>query len=120
MTRIAATQGKYAAGNACRRSAGASGENGNQTPQAMINSVSSTTGATAVLWTKGIFSVRIVWTIKVCVSSPSTNQPDWNRDCVAVVLAPKPYHKITNVAMSKSELMGPIHSVKVAMLRASH
>src|ERR1700730_5349079 len=120
MTRIAATQGKYAAGNACRRSAGASGENGSQTPQAMINSVSSTTGATAVLCTKGIFSVRIEWTIKVCVSSPSTSQPDWNSDWVAIVFAPKPYHKITNVAMSNSELTGPTQSVKLAMLRASH
>src|ERR1700674_194153 len=120
MTRIAATQGKYAAGNACRRSAGASGENGNQTPHAMINRGNSTTGATAVLWRNGIFSVRIVWTIKVCVSRPSTNQPDWNSDWVAIVLAPKPSHKIANVAMSKSELMGPTHSVKLAMLRASH
>src|ERR1700680_4665993 len=120
MTRIAATQGKYAAGNACRRNAGASGENGSQTAHAMINSVSSTTGATAVLWRKGIFSVRIVWTINVCVSSPSTNQPDWNSDWVAIVLAPKPYHRMANVAMSKSELMGPTYRVKLAMLRASH
>src|ERR1700722_3980152 len=120
MTRIAATQGKYAAGNACRRSAGASGENGNQTPHAIINSVNSTTGATAVLWMNGIFSVRIVWTINVCVSSPSTNQPDWNSDWAAIVLAPKPYHKIANIAMSNSELMGPTYNVKFAMLRASH
>src|ERR1700722_16468297 len=92
MTRIAATQGKYAAGNACRRSAGASGENGNQTPHAMINSVNSTTGATAVLWMNGIFSVRIVWTINVCVSSPSTNQPAGNSDWAAIVLAPIPWN----------------------------
>ncbi len=38
-----------------------------------------TTGMAAVLCRNGIFSVRIMWTMSVCESSPSMNQPDWNR-----------------------------------------
>ena len=61
-------------------------------PIAMIAKVSSTTNGAAVLWKNEIFSVRIIWTIKVCDSRPSTNQPDWNRDWLAMLSAPKTCH----------------------------
>ena len=56
--------------------ADASGENGSQTPIAITVAVLTSTIGVAVLWMKGILSVRIMWTISVCVSSPTTNQPD--------------------------------------------
>jgi hypothetical protein len=57
---------------------------------------------------KGIFSVRIMCTMSVCVSRASTNQPDWNSDCSASVLAPKTNHRMRKVVTSKSELIGPM------------
>jgi len=56
---------------------------------------------------KGIFCVRIVWTMSVWEKSPSINQPDWNSVCFWSVLAPNTNHIKPYVTMSKSELMGP-------------
>ncbi len=44
-------------------------------PTAMINNVIPITGHVARLCMNGIFRVRIMWTIKVCDNSPSTNYP---------------------------------------------
>ena len=47
-------------------------------PTPMISRVMPSSGHAARLWMKGILRVRIMCTISVCESRPSTNQPDWN------------------------------------------
>lgn len=64
---------------------------------------------------KGILRVRIMWTIRVCESRPSTNQPDWKSDWAASLSAAKTFHMITNIAMSKTELIGPMVTMKRKM-----
>ena len=44
----------------------------------MMVSVVSVIGSDARLWMNGIRRVRMMWTIRVWVSSDSTNQPVWN------------------------------------------
>ena len=55
------------------------GENGSQVPTAMTQIVVTMTGQLAQLCRNGIRFVRMMWIIRVCVSSDSTNQPVWNR-----------------------------------------
>ena len=52
-------------------------------PTAMMTAVVTISGAEARLWMNGIFGVRIMCTISVWVSRPTTNQPDWNSVCSA-------------------------------------
>ncbi len=47
-------------------------------PTAMMSRLMTSSGHAARLPMNGIPGVRMMWTIKVCVNSPSTNQPDWN------------------------------------------
>ena len=48
------------------------------TPIDMITAVIAISGHDARLCRNGILRVRITWTISVCVSRLSTNQPVWN------------------------------------------
>src|SRR5881628_3860290 len=98
--------------------AGASAENGSHTPIAITAAVVASTTGAAVLWMNGIFSVRIMWTMSVCVSRPTTNHPDWNSDCSASVLAPNTCHMTQNVSTSKTELTGPMQTMNVAIVPA--
>ena len=59
------------------------GENGSQTPTAMMIAVVTISGQLAQLCRNGIRLVRMMWMISVCVSSDSTNQPVWNSDALA-------------------------------------
>lgn len=54
-----------------------------QMPIAMMEKVISMTGHEAELCRNGTFRVRIMWTMSVWDSNPSTNQPDWNSDSVS-------------------------------------
>ena len=45
-------------------------------PTAMINAVVASKAGDARLWMNGIFGVRIMCTMSVWVSRPTTNQPD--------------------------------------------
>ena len=60
--------------------------------------VVSASGNEGLLWRNGILRVRIMWTISVCESNPSTNQPDWKRDWRAGVFALKTKNSRANVA----------------------
>ncbi|OQC07794.1 MAG: hypothetical protein BWX79_01809 [Alphaproteobacteria bacterium ADurb.Bin100] len=59
--------------------------------------------------------VRSRCTTSVWVSTPNTNQPDWNRVCCAMLLAPKPNHISANSARSNTELTGPKNNMKRPM-----
>ena len=52
-----------------------------------------------------------MWTISVCDSSPSTNQPDWNSVCISGVLAWNTHHIRLKVSTSKIELIGPKNTI---------
>ncbi len=73
-------------------SAGANGENGSHTPTAQMMTVIASSVRLGRLSTKGMRPVRITWTISVCDSSDSTNQPVWNS---AWSLSPSNTHAIT-------------------------
>ena len=81
-------------------------------PAAITAAVASSSGQEGRLCRKGILGVRIMCTISVCVSSPMTNQPDWNSVCCSGVLAAKTNHISAKVRMSNSELMGPKNTMK--------
>ncbi len=55
----------------------------------MITAVVTISGQLARLCKKGMRFVRMMWMIKVCVSSDSTNQPVWNSDARAGSQHPK-------------------------------
>ena len=57
--------------------------NGMQMPIAMIEKVMSITGHEAELCMNGTLRVRIICTISVWDSKPSTNHPDWNSDSIS-------------------------------------
>ena len=46
-------------------------------PMAHTTIVVAIRGVLARLWMKGIFAVRMIWMINVCVKSDTTNQPIW-------------------------------------------
>ena len=54
-------------------------------------------GQLARLWKNGIFLVRMMWMMSVCVRMDSTNQPVWNNGAVASVFAPKPKYMMKYV-----------------------
>ena len=62
---------------------------GRRMPTAITANVDSPRTRAGRLWMKGIFRVRIMWTIRVCDRRPSTNQPDWKSDWCSGVLALK-------------------------------
>src|SRR6516225_6770759 len=86
----------------------------------MMSDVSSRTGAAARLWMNGIFSVRIMWMMSVCESRLSMNQPDWKIASPAGGVARNTNHNNRNVVMSKTELIGPIQTMKRAIPVVSH
>ena len=61
-------------------------------PKAMIAKVIAITGHDARLWKKGILRVRIMCTMSVCDSNPSTNHPDWKSACISADWHLKRYH----------------------------
>lgn len=61
-------------------------------PAAIIASVMHITGHDARLCMNGIFLVRIMCTMSVCDSRPSTNHPDWNSDYAPGELHPNTCH----------------------------
>ena len=77
-------------------------------PKAIITTVMILTGLEARLSIKGSFLVLIICTIKVWVSKPTTNQPDWNRGAISGVLALKINHMTQKVTISKIEEIGPM------------
>ena len=89
-------------------------------PTAMIAAVMTSSGAAARLSMNGSFGVRIMCTTSVCVSRPTTNQPDWNRLCRAIVFASNTNHIRAKVAMSKTELIGPKKTMKRPMSPGFH
>ena len=64
-------------------SQGPIGEEGSQTPIAMMTAVVAINGQLARLWRNGIRLVRMMWIMSVCVSRDSTNQPVWKSDALA-------------------------------------
>ena len=84
-----------------------------------MTTVNVSTGRAAVLWRNGIRSVRIMWTMSVCVSRPWTNHP-LEKEPVGSVFAPKMNHMTANIVRSKNELIGPMHTMNRAMLPAGH
>src|SRR5476649_1684703 len=86
----------------------------------MTMAVIINTGQAAVLWKNGILRVRNMCTTRVCESSPSINQPDWNRVCISTLLALNTYHISAKVVMSKIDEVGPIQIMKRPMFFASH
>ena len=79
---------------------------------AITASVMPSSGHDGRLWTKGSLGVRIRYTTSVCVSRPTTNQPDWNSVWFSGVLAWNTYHISAKVRMSNTELMGPKNTMK--------
>jgi len=98
--------------------------------------VSRVSGADARLWINGSFGVRIMWITSVCDHIDSTNQPAWNiasyilnvsgavLGSAARALNNIPFAPGTNlgqitkyinryVVMSNTELVGPIHIIKL-------
>ena len=88
------------------------------------------------LCTYGTRSVRSVCSTSVCVQSDSTNQPVWKTAAKAAMPATSPdavssaqgapvtagattKNSAANVRRSKTELVGPIQSMKPTMERAS-
>ena len=82
-SRMPTSHGKYDKGNGVRPMAQPNGVNGMQMPIAIMAHVISITGHEAALCTNGILRVRVMCTINVCESNPSTNQPDWNKASVS-------------------------------------
>lgn len=54
-------------------------------PIAMMANVMSISGHAALLCTKGMRRVRIMWTMNVCESNPSMDHPLWNNVCASDV-----------------------------------
>ena len=75
---MSASNGQYAPGSATNPRAAANGETGSHNPVAMTVTVVAIRGQLAQLCRNGIWFVRMMWMISVCVSSDSTNQPVWN------------------------------------------
>ena len=59
--------------------------NGNANPAAITHERQDHSRRRRRDWKNGILPVRIMCTISVCVSRPSTNQPDWNSAWLAGV-----------------------------------
>lgn len=93
---------------------------GSTKPISMMDRVITMTGREARLWIKGIYLVRIIWTTKVWVRRPTTNQPDWKSGAWSSVFAPKIVHIIQKVAISKTEEIGPTQSIKCPISSAFH
>ncbi len=72
-----------------------------------------------MLCRNGTFGVRIMCTIRVWVSRPTTNQPDWNRPGAAV-RASNTYHISAKQVRSKIELIGPKNTMKRPMSAGFH
>src|SRR5471032_896920 len=89
-------------------------------PRPITMQVIIITGHAALLWKNGILRVRSMCTTNVCESSPSMNQPDWNRVCISTLLAENTYHITAKVVMSKIDEVGPIQIMKRPMFFASH
>ncbi|MOA31405.1 hypothetical protein D3C78_1525600 [compost metagenome] len=81
-------------------------------PVTMTSRVIMHSGHEGRLWINGILRVRIICTISVCDSSPSTNQPDWNNVCISGVFALNTHHIRLKVSTSKIELIGPKNTIK--------
>lgn len=56
------------------------GVKGMRMPAVTVSRAIMLTCHDARLCTKGILRVRIICTMSVCESNPSTNHPDWNSD----------------------------------------
>src|SRR5260370_40342279 len=95
-------------------------ENGKKIPIAMTAAVTTSSGGEAVLWMNGILCVRIMCTISVCDSRLSMNQPDWNSDWCAGLLAQNTNHIRQKVVMSQTELLRAIQNLKRALSLAPH
>lgn len=91
---MAINHGKYLYGRALKPIDSPNVVNGIHIPSIIIAKVINRTGHDAVLCMKGIFLVRIICTINVCESSPSTNHPDWNRAAMLSLLHLKTHHII--------------------------
>lgn len=82
-SRMPMSHGKYDRGRVVRSIELPNGVNGMQMPIAMIEKVISITGHEAELCMNGTLRVRIMCTMSVCESKPSTNHPDWNNDSIS-------------------------------------
>src|SRR2546427_6810933 len=91
---------------------------------AMIRPVISGRGGAAMLCRNGTFGVRIMCTIRVWVSRPTTNQPDWNRPWSAGVRASNTYHirseEHTSELQSQSNLVCRLLLEKKKIQAANH
>lgn len=86
---MAVTMGQYDQGRATKPRELANGEYGNQIPTLQMTILVNISGVLARLSTNGILEVRIMWIISVCDNNDSTNQPVWNKEAWANVLASK-------------------------------